>query len=257
LKPIAFFLLVTSILSGNDCCCLPAPNTLSIGPEFYQVHRTREGGTVQNGWISAGRATYDRIKAFGMYWGANALYGIGPLKGHTGFGDEIKSTFKDYQIEARVGFTFQTVKWIQPYITPFIGIGYRKEYNNFHEPSPLVLNFETKYPYGAFGVLSGVNICPQFSIGLNFKGEVMYDARCDVTGDQEMEDFTLLINDDWNYRIELPIIYRFCRCASGFEMQLTPFYEHRHYGGRENYPFDYIDTKLMLWGFNLLLSYRF
>jgi len=228
-----------------------------MGPEFYHVHRTREGGTIQDGWICAGRASYDRIKSFGFYWGANALYGIGPLTGHTGKGAEIKSTFKDYQIEARLGYTFQTEAWIQPYLTPYVGIGYRKEYNNFHAPSPLILNFETRYPYAALGFLSGVNITPQISVGLNFKGEVMYEAKCAVTGDPEMDDFVLQVEDDWNYRVELPVIYRFCPCVGGFEAQVTPFYEFRHYGGRENYPFDFIDTKLMIWGFNLLLSYRF
>lgn len=85
----------------------------------------------------------------------------------------------------------------------------------------------------------------------------MYNAKCAVTGDPDVDDFNLLIEDDWNYRIELPMIYRFCPCFGGFEAQVTPFYEFRHYGGRENFPFDFIDTKLMIWGFNLLLSYRF
>ncbi len=257
MKTVVPLLLFSSLLSASDYCCLPPPNVLSIGPEFYHVHRTREGGTVQNGWISAGRATYDRIKCFGIYWGANALYGIGPLKGETSGGDYLKSTFKDYLIEARIGFTFQTEQWLQPYFTPFVGIGYRKEYNNFHDPSPLILNFETRYPYGAFGFLSGINIDQQIFVGLNFKGEIMYNAKCAVTGDPDVDDFNLLIEDDWNYRIELPMIYRFCPCFGGFEAQVTPFYEFRHYGGRENFPFDFIDTKLMIWGFNLLLSYRF
>ena len=257
MKTIFSFLLISSVLSASDCCCLPLPNTLSIGPEFYHVHRTREGGTEQNGWICAGRASYDRIKAFGFYWGANALYGIGPLKGESGSGATLKSTFKDYQIEARVGFTFQTESWVQPYITPFVGIGYRKEYNNFHEYSPSFPNFETRYPYGAAGFLSGVNLTSQFAVGLNFKAEFMYDAKCGVTQAPDEDDSNLLIEDKWNYRVELPLIYRFCPCVGGFEAQVTPFYEFRHYGGRESFPCDFIDTKLMIWGFNLLLSYRF
>ena len=82
------------------------------------------------------------------------------------------------------------------------------------------------------------------------------DAKCKVSNDPEFEDSTLQIKDKVNYRIEFPFNYFFCKTRNHFEIDLVPFIEFRHYGGRENFPFDFQDTKLRICGVTLLLAYR-
>lgn len=38
---------------------------------------------------------------------------------------------------------------------------------------------------------------------------------------------------------------------------LVPFYEYRFYGHRANFPFDFLETKLKLYGATLKLHYLF
>ena len=269
------FLMTTSSLLSQDTCdssecytdcssediCFEQPFLLPhkfyVGPEIYHLRRTREGGTRQTGEIYGVRVGYDRIKCSGLYWGGDALYGTGTLRGRSGIGDRLKSAFTDEQIEGRIGFTLQTKKWLRPFLTPFVGYGYFQETNKFRHPSPLRLKFRTCYNYFLTGFLSGLDINPHLSVGVNLKVRIMHDAKCKVSNDPELDNATLHINDKINYRIEIPIAYRLCSFTDHFELDLVPFYEFRHYGGRENFPFSFFDTKLRLYGINIQFSVRF
>jgi len=240
----------------EPCYHFPLRNKFSVGPEIYHLQRTREGGTQQAGWIYGVRASYDRIKRYRLYFGLDGLYAKGTLHGHNSTDDKLKSTFTDEHIEARFGYTFQAKCDYQPAITPFVGYGYLRDTNKFHDPSPLTLKFVTSYRYVAYGFLSSIAPMEDLNIGLNFKGWSMIHARTKVQDDPDEDDVTMLMGERFNYRIELPILYRYCACNEHLEVGLVPFYEFRHYGKRENFPFDYFDTKFRLWGFNLQLTYR-
>src|SRR5436190_24377747 len=99
-----------SVLHGDDseCCCEFLPlYKASIGPEFYHVKRTREGGTSQSGNLIGVRGSFERIGRYKWYIGIEGLYGQGIIKGHSGSGLKLRSRLTDRQIEGRFGYTFQ------------------------------------------------------------------------------------------------------------------------------------------------------
>lgn len=244
----------------NECECsyyFPLPQRISIGPEIYHVRRTREGGTKQSGTLYGVRATYDRIKRYKIYWGGDFLWAKGTLKGKSGIGDRLKSTFTDEQIEGRLGYTFQQKSCYQPSLTPFIGYGYFRETNKYHHPSPMRLKFQNRFQYFTFGFFSSLAINPCLNVGFNFRAKAMIHARCRVSNDPEIDNFTMQIGERMIYRYELPILYRNFCIGENFELGVVPFYETRHYAGKDNFPFNFLDTKLRLYGVNLQFAFRF
>ena len=253
--------------SANEDCCeescidecsiiFPCPNLIAIGPEIYHVTRTREGGSKQTGWLYGGRLTYDRVKRYKFYWGIDALYATGIIDGHTGGGAKIKSNFTDGSIEGRFGYTFQQKSDLQPAFTPFVGYGYFRETNHFKSPSPMQLKYDIYFKYIAYGFLSSLQVTPAMIVGLNIKVMSMMDARCKISHDPDYKDQTLIINDETNYRVELPFHY-LLNCWGNWDLACIPFYEVRHYGKRENYPFDFLDTHVRCYGFDLKIGFRF
>jgi len=227
-----------------------------IGPEIYHVHRNREGGTKQNGTIYGVRGGYDRIKRYHFYWGFDALYGKGTLDGKSGAGNKIKSTFTDTFAEGRFGYTFQQKCGYRLSLTPFGGVGYMSERNNFKRPSPIPAHFNIRSWYGVAGFLSQASPTDRFDIGINFKARFLYDPKCKVSHDPDSENSTQLINEKIHYRVELPLTYHYWECCDNFLISLVPFYEFRQYGKRVNYPFDFFGTKLNIYGATLKFIYN-
>lgn len=254
------FLLICCSASLNgwemDAPPLPWPHKFSIGPEMYRVIRTREGGTRQMGWVYGARFSYERIKRSSCYWAINALYGEGELNGLTSTRLTLKSNFIDKQIEGRFGYNFQCNTLYQPSFIPYLGGGYFSESNNYRHPSPVTVNFEIEYPYLALGFVSSFMIRPCLSLSLNFEGRAAYDTKCKVTNDPEYDNCNMNVGDRFNYRVEVPIIYRIPFLYETFEVGFQPFYEYRHYGGRMNYPFDFLDTRVNIYGLNLQFNIR-
>jgi len=245
----------------NECPCepdyyFPPPNKFTIAPLFYHLQRTREGGTKQDGWIYGVAGSYDRIKRYRLYWGLDASYAKGNLSGHTGTDDPLKSTYTDERLEGRFGYTFQAKCAYTPSFTPYVGYGYIRTTNKFHAPSPMELKFLTTLRYAAYGFLSSITPMENITIGFNFKGWTPIHARTKVQDDPDEDDASMLMGDRFNYRIELPLCYRYDMCDQVFEFGISPFYEQRHYGSRENFPFNFFDTKFRFWGFSLLFTYR-
>lgn len=229
----------------------------SIGPEIYHVRRTREGGTSQKGTLAGVRGSLERIGRYKWYLGVEGLYARGTIRGHSGTDLKLKSKLTDAQIEGRAGYTFQGKCWLRPAFTPFIGYGYLEEENDFKSPSPLLVKFRNEAQYVSFGFLSTLTLSEDFTIGFNLKAKSLVDPVCHIKTDPVFGHLKMQFKDEILYRFELPIYYDFYRCCQVFELGLVPFYERRHYGGRENYPFDFLDTKLNIWGFNLQFTCRF
>lgn len=233
-----FFLLPSYLLA----------HTLSLGPEAYYVERTRATGANQTGVLYGGQIGYNRIKKWTTYWGVDAYYASGILHGeNTSTGRPLKSSLTDWQIEGRVGFTL-------PYITLFGGYGYLEERINFMPPSRTTFHYREAIEYIVCGFLSRLNITPLFSMGLNAKAKWMTQGKSHVSNDPNNDPISLLMNNEWQYRIELPFNYV---VKKGFEASFIPFYEFRHYGGHESYPYDFIDTQYQIWGTQVNLAYWF
>lgn len=219
------------------------------------MERWRDGGTEQTGTLAGGRIGYDYIEPGRWYFGADFLYATGPLEGHSGSGKKLHSNITDWNVEGRFGLTLPPPFLREDvFFTPFVGYGYFHEENSFHSPSPISFTFTDTFSYVAAGFLSGANLHPLLSMGVNFKVRFMLNAQSEVSDDPVYDHVTLQVEDELQVRIEVPFSYCYSCC---FDIALVPFYEFRHFGGREGYPFDFLDTKYNLFGARASLAYRF
>jgi len=251
-KKWAFFLFGL-LLNFDSLLSVPyrGNNQVYTGPVAYHVNRVKKGGTEQNGWAYGGKIGYDRIKPWGFYWGAEGSYAVGKLDGKSSNGDKLKSNFYDGWAEGRFGFTFQQAEGYQFTFVPFIGGGYQWETNNFIDPSPLKVHTQVKGGYACAGFLSKVALYSCFRAGIDFKAKFLIDAYNHISHDPDFSDSSLLIKNEYQYKIELPLEYVY----RNFNFGVVPFYEYRHYGGKAGFPFDFVDTRLNLWGAFLKLTY--
>jgi hypothetical protein len=227
-----------------------------LGPELYSMQRIREGGSHQSGRIDAGYVCIERIKPCSWYLGADFLYGKGILKGSNAVGALIKLHLTDQIAEARLGYMLQQIAFCGPYYIPFCGYGYFCERSHFIFPSPNLVTFRDSFQFIVAGFLSGVNFSPLLSMGINFKMRFMLNGQSQVTDDALAEDITLIMKNEMQVRLDLPITYR-PKPNLGIGFQIDPFYEFRHFGGRFGYPFNFKDTRLYLYGARFMVMYNF
>ena len=266
---IALFWLMLFIVTGTfsldaNPWCKTYELDPYIGPEIYYVKREKEGGSTQCGTLYGVRVGYDRVGRYKFYWGIDALWARGILTGtkkrETPNGEMIKERLKseltDMNVEARLGFTFQS-RWRCASFTPFGGLGYFWEKNCYKHPSPLEIDFKNHFTYATGGVLSQLFITPTWSVGLNFKLRYLIEAEQKVEGDPEHGKLTQHYEEKLQYRTELPLTYFYCWRLHSLAISLVPFYEYRQYGHRPNFPFDFLEVKLKLYGATLKFHYLF
>ena len=146
-----------------------------IGPEIYYVKRTKEGGTQQTGTLYGVRVGVDSIQRYKIYWGADALWATGCLKGSRD-NVRLKSQLTDTNVECRLGYTFQSKYGCRPSLTPYLGAGYFWETNCYKHPSPLTVHLKNTFAYIPVGFLSQIYLTPSWSIGLNLKVRILWDG---------------------------------------------------------------------------------
>ncbi len=251
---LAALIFCCNVLTGAS---LPGPFLFKAGPEVYHLKRTREGGTSQDGWITGVRIGFDRIKRHKLYIGADYLYATGSLQGSTATGRALSSILTDEILEGRVGYTFQQKDCRRSFISPFVGYGRFHEVNAFYSPSPLPCKFTDTFNYFAVGFLSGVNFTPLLSMGINFKLRFMQDGESKVSDDPIYDQVILKMHDEIQARLDVPFMLTPCKTRYGFGILFAPFYEYRHFGGLEGFPFNYKDTKFYLYGAHFALTYRY
>ncbi len=227
-----------------------------IGPEIYEVIRTKEGGARQRGTLYGVRMGYDFIRRYTFYWGVDALWAKGELNGHL-HDAHLKSELTDANVESRVGYTLQSKCWRCASLTPYLGIGSFWEKNNYKHPSPMKLHFKNYFSYLPFGFLSQIFITPQFSIGINFKVRFIVEGKQYISHDPKYAKVSLCYEEKLQYRAELPMTYFYCWEMHSLGVSLVPFYEYRRYGHRANYPFDFLETTFNLYGATLKFLYLF
>jgi hypothetical protein len=229
----------------------------TLAPEWYQVKRTRKGGTHQEGDLIGVRFNYDHIRRYKFYWGAQAFYGSGELHGKNAGNDKLHSRLADTQLEANLGYTFAYKNYPCYSFTPFVGAGYFRETNRFHFPSPLEIKLRTTFSYASCGFLSKMMFCTDWTIGFNARFKLLWQTRCRISGDPEHDTLKQQVGDRLHYRLELPIVYAHPLFCHQVRIGIMPFYEHRIYGGRENYPFDFFETKFRIFGLDLQFIYEY
>lgn len=265
-----FFIVLTvlcmasRLLSGNQWIRTYSLNPY-IGPEIYYVKRMKEGGSTQGGTLYGVRLGYDRVRRYKFYWGIDALWAQGTLKGNRkretlqgeSFKEHLKSEFTDINVEARAGYTFQSKNWRCASFTPFAGLGYFWERNCYQHPSPLQVHFKNTFSYLTIGFLSQVFVTPSWSVGLNFKVRYLLEGEQKVEHDPEYGHLTQHYEEKPQYRTELPVTYFYCWECRRLAVSLVPFFEYRPYGHRANFPFDFLEIKLKLYGATLKFHYLF
>jgi len=142
-------------------------------------------------------------------------------------------------------------------VTPFVGYGYFSQTNNFRAPSPVQLHFHDTFEYSTVGFLSSINFLPYLKTGINFKVKHMVNGRSKVSHDPDNESSTLIMEDEDQYALDIPITYTLCWKESDVYISLVPFFQYRHYGGHENFPFDFIETRFYNLGARLLIGFYF
>ncbi len=230
---------------------------LAVGEEVYRMKRMRDGGTQQNGRVDGVRVSYDRIKKNAWYFGGDYFSSSGRLVGHSGAQRKILSTITDNIWEGRIGYTLKKDEPYSHFFSFFTGYGYFHEINDFHPPTPIPFKFVDSFTYIPIGFLSGVNFSALLSMGFNFKIMFMQNAECEVRDDPVRGDTTLQMNNETNYRVDIPLLFTPPCTRLQIAFACTPFLEFRHFGGREGFPFNYIDTKFNLLGARLSLVSRF
>ena len=261
MKPTLIFYILFFTLSANGSLMATQwvkSYALSAyaGPEIYDVQRTKEGGTKQSGVLYGVRGGYEHICRYKLYWGIEGLWAKGVLEGKNQ-DIRLKSELTDANIEARIGYTFQCKSWRCASLTPYFGGGYFWEMNNYMHPSPLHVHFTNTFSYIPVGFLSQIYITPHWSIGLNFKARFLVESEVRVSHDPDHENQTQNYEDEVQYRVELPITYFLCWKQHSLAVNIVPFYEYRPYGHRANFPFDFLETKLNLYGVTLKFLYLF
>lgn len=230
-----------------------------LEPEVYHVKRTRALGSHQKGVLYGAKMGYNRIKNDGFYWELNTSFGEGRLHGKNGIDETLKSNFSDFNAEGRLGYTIEFTRWNCASFTPYVGYGYFEQTNHFVSPSPLPVKFRDAFHFASLGFLSEILHVRSFTLGVNFQTKFMIDAKCKVTGDPEPEynNLFLPIGNKTVYEVEIPVNYCLCWKEHLWNLGIIPFYELRQYGGHESYPFDFLRTKIEVYGARLSIDLQF
>jgi hypothetical protein len=228
---------------------------LYLGTDVYYIDRTKVGGTKQTGVLGGIKVGYDYIKRYKFYYGLEGLYAGGELTGKSSQGNRLKSNYTDAYAEGRFGYTIQQKCGYRCAFIPFVGGGYYLEKNNFVRPSPIPIHSKITFCYFTGGFLSQVSPLENLDVQLNFKIRYMWDPQNSVSNDPKADSCKMLIkNQRLQYRVDLPFIYHWNSC---FLLSIGPFYDYRHYGGLDCYPYNFIETTVRNYGVSLKCIYNF
>jgi hypothetical protein len=256
MRRLLFLLLLSSQAWGYLAPSCRNPHRFGLGPEVYFAERRKEGGSEQHGLLYGFRMTYDRVRPWGLYWGIDGHYAHGRLKGHSGRGASLNSNFEVGEVEARFGYAMDFKCRLRPWILPFMGVGYITHVNRFLPPVMLPVRFNISYEYIATGLALGIWLAPQWDVQLVLKAGFPFNMRCKVTNDPSFNDLKQLIDEEVQYWVDLPITYHRCFNGHPVAISLVPFFRYRRFGGREGFPFDFIDTRFQFYGARLLFELR-
>lgn len=257
IKTLLVCLLLLTASSIEAAFSFRGPHTFSFGPEGYYARRTRQGGAVSDGFMGGAYLSYERLRRCAIYWGAEYSVAYGQLTGHDASGSRQKSWLLDQNVEGRLGYNYGSKKGRRLYIAPFIGYGYFYQTNRFVDPSALTVKFRNTFPYTLVGFQTGMRLNRCWSVALLGKGKWMMDGRSRITGDAMFDNVTLSMEEKWQYEVELPIDYIRSRDRCTLNFRITPFFRLRQYGGKMDFPFDYVETRFRNIGLRLLATYSF
>jgi len=243
-----FFLLIAASLNASW------EIEATGGVLLEHMKRARDGGSQQDGTLVGSTCSLVRKPKKGIYFSFLYRNEEGDLYGKTGLGDELVSHKRDQTLEGTFGYSLPLKKCFT--CTPFLGKGRLVAKNFFRDPSPIDACYDVRYNYFAYGMRFDWQMKANICSALVIKGIFSDGAVCKVR-DFEEGNIALIVEDNPSCDIELPIEYTIRGFHGHLRIGVTPFYRYRHWGGHENYPYDFFDTKFYILGSVLNLSFHF
>jgi hypothetical protein len=227
----------------------------SYGSIIYHNERHRAGGSWQDSNLRGVRFSYQRHQKWSLYWGVEGYYAKGKAEGKTATGGRLNSTLIDSEVEGRFGYTLHLHCRACISVTPYVGFGVYDGYNNFHPLNRTAITFHNHFSFSSAGGLLELYISPCLKVGCSYTSRWMFNGTNTIQDDPTRDNIELMMNNARHEYYQFPITFR--RQCSKSAYVLTPFYQKRHYGGRENFPFNYIDTKFDIYGLFLGVTHYF
>jgi len=211
---------------------------VGIGPQWYYVDRRRCSGSEINGNLYGGYVAYDRFRRSSLYWGLFGEVMHGEMDGVSGAGDPVRATAHDWRINGRLGWTFNICAYANPFVTLYSGYGYFEEKLSFKDDCQTIYVSRILYDYVPFGIYFRAQFTCAFWASIRAEALWPTNPRNRISNDPDCStDATLLVDQRVQWIVELPLEWR-CRWG----VRVTPFYQRRNYGGREDVPCNFIET---------------
>jgi len=254
---ILLLLVFSSEASAINVRFLRGPYKLYIGPEVYYLKRFKEGGSRQKGALVGGRFQFERESNNSIYFGAEGYIARGKLRGRANSGSSLSSTMTDSEAEGKLGWKFHRNWRVPVSLTPFLGYGYFRSKNALRAPSPIFVKYTNKFEYTIMGLYLEAEWACNLSAGIDFKAKYMVEGTSKTSNDPFAPSSELVMSNRTQYEVALPIKKTLICQRRCFIVTFSPFYRYRHYGGRENFPYNFYETKFDIYGANLMLMGSF
>lgn len=259
-KKIVLLFICLSIplsLSGIAFTLFNGPYDIQLGPEVYYLERNKEGGSTQNGVLYGVHGKFERQIPGKFYWAVDGYIARGILHGKNALKNPLKSTLTESEIEGRFGFCFhKKIRWCISF-TPYVSYGYFRCKNAFTHPSPIFVTYTDSFDYVGGGFLAKMALTSSFSLGAEFKANYMLEGNSRTRGDPGAQNAKVVVESKMQYEAAIPLKWSYQIDNKCLYTELVPFYRYRHFGGRENFPFNFIDTQYQSWGARWMFGYVF
>lgn len=222
---------------------------VGIGPSVYHLRRDRDGGSSQDGYLGGISIYYERIKPYGFYWSFEGSLAQGSIYGRSGGGSPLESVKRDTEVEGHLGYAFYP--W-GVFLTPFVGAGYFNGLNDFVSPSPMTIQYHNRFRYISLGLQGERCVSEKASLGFRIAIKYMTEGKSRISQDPMFEDAHLIVENRFQWYLDFPITIKW-RAKKHLALKIAPLLRWRHYGGRENFPFDFYETDFRLIGINFFM----
>lgn len=229
-------------------------HNLTGGPQYGYLNRFTGKGAKQASPVAGLECQYQRLLPGGAYWGLRSHYFRGNLVGETGRGDTIRSRYYEYDIAARLGFTWSPQFCEGLIFAPFVVEGYLHSSNFFRHPSPRQFEEITRYYYQGVGALIESPSWGNFFLALDLEFIHTWEAESKILDDPNFGNLIRHAEDSWHVSTALPLCYNWWGAESSWQLRLVPSYRYRHLGDKENYPFNFIETDFRIYSLRLELN---
>lgn len=253
MQKIVLLILFFGMVNVSEAFWPVAEQNISIAPQIYQIKRVREGGTKQKGPLYGARALLEHQLPYTPYWAIEGSWAEGTLRGVSAAGLPLKSHMMESIAEARLGWTFGS----RLTFTPFLGLGYYEGENRFIAPSAIHVQFTDTFFYSTAGFQTRYWMNMQCSLGANVRVQQMHRGKNRTSNDPGSPSRSIHMQNKIHWIFELPLETYSCLYGRVVEMGVTPFYQMRHFGGREGIDYDFLDTKYYVLGVRLTIGTQF